>query len=70
MKKSKYNISGWLKDYGSPEIEKSVNNRVKLYSVYGQVYLLPYIKITHNKQLNGSYEFIIGWINKEIVIEI
>jgi plasmid maintenance system killer protein len=34
-----------------------------------QVYLLPYIKITHSIWLNGSYELIIGWWNRELVIE-
>ncbi len=29
MKKSKNNISKWLKEYGSPEIDKLVENEIK-----------------------------------------
>jgi len=43
---------------------------MKIYSVYGQIYLLPYIKITHDKQLNGNRELIIGWLNREIVVSL
>ncbi len=41
---------------------------IQIYTVAYQVYLLPYIKITHDTVLNGSYEIIIGWLNKELVI--
>jgi hypothetical protein len=44
--------------------------KFNIYSVWGQVYLLPYIKLTHNRKLNGDLEFIIGWLNKEIVISL
>lgn len=37
-------------------------------SVYAQVYLLPYLKITHSRHLNGDYEIIFGWLKWEIVI--
>ena len=37
--------------------------------VIGQVYLTPYIKITHTRWLNGKYEFIAGWLNYQISIE-
>jgi len=33
-----------------------------------QTYILPYIKVTHNKWLNGDYELIIGWFNYQFVI--
>ena len=33
-----------------------------------QLYIFPYIKITHSRFLNGNYEFIVGWFNKELVI--
>jgi len=36
--------------------------------VYGQVYIFPFIKITHNKFLNGNYEFIVGWLKWELII--
>jgi len=44
--------------------------KINSYEVMYQMYLLPYIKITHDRFLNGSYELIIGWFNKEIVISI
>ena len=33
-----------------------------------QIYITPYIKVTHNKFLNGNYEFIIGWLKWELVL--
>jgi len=36
--------------------------------VMSQIYVLPYIKITHDKWLNGRYEIIIGWLNRQIFI--
>ena len=44
--------------------------KINSYEVMYQMYLLPYIKITHDRFLNGSYELIIGWFNREIVISI
>lgn len=38
--------------------------------VWGQVYILPFVKLTHTRNLNGDLELIIGWLNKEIVIGI
>ena len=38
--------------------------------VWGQIYLLPYIKITHDRTLNGDLELIIGWLNRELIIGI
>lgn len=43
---------------------------MKIYTVWGQVYLLPYIKITYTRKLNGNLELIIGWLTKELVIVI
>jgi hypothetical protein len=42
--------------------------KISIDQVLGQLYLLPYVKITHTKWLNGSYEFIIGWLNYQLVI--
>ena len=42
--------------------------KISLDQVMYQIYLIPYIKITHNKWLNGRYEFIIGWLNYQVVI--
>ena len=44
--------------------------KIKVATITSQVYLLPYIKITHSRWLNGELELIIGWFNKEIVISI
>ena len=44
--------------------------KIKISNVGYQIYLLPYLKITTNKFLNGRYELIIGWLNKEIIISI
>lgn len=38
--------------------------------VWGQIYLLPYIKITYDRTLNGDLELIIGWLKWEIVFGI
>lgn len=44
--------------------------RIMRYGIYGQVYLLPSIKITHARKLNGYYEIIFGWFNREIAFGI
>jgi hypothetical protein len=44
--------------------------KISINEVWGQVYLLPFIKLTHTRQLNGDLELIIGWLNKELVIGI
>mgnify|MGYP000042647953 FL=1 len=44
--------------------------KIQVYKVEYQIYLIPYIKITHNRFLNGNYEFIIGWFNRELTISI
>lgn len=41
--------------------------KVYLYNILYQIYLLPYVKITHSTFLNGDYELIIGWLNFAIV---
>ena len=44
--------------------------KISINEIWGQVYLLPFIKLTHTRQLNGDIELIIGWLNKELVIGI
>jgi hypothetical protein len=44
--------------------------KIRTYSVLAQVYLLPYVKVTHDRFLNGDIEIIIGWFNKGIVFSI
>jgi hypothetical protein len=44
--------------------------KISINEVWGQVYLLPFIKLTHTRQLNGDLELIIGWLNKELVLNL
>ena len=44
--------------------------KIKVYQVSYQFYLLPYIKVTYNRRLNGYYEFIVGWFNREVTLEL
>ncbi len=41
---------------------------MKIYKIEYQLYILPFIKITHDTILNGKYELIIGWLNLEMAI--
>jgi len=38
--------------------------------VWAQLYILPFVKVTHYKGLNGDYEFIIGWLKWQLAITI
>lgn len=38
------------------------------HSIVGQSYVLPYIKITYDRTLNGEYEFIVGWLSVGITL--
>jgi hypothetical protein len=44
--------------------------KLSINEIWGQVYLLPFIKLTHTRDLNGDLELIIGWLNRELVIGI
>jgi hypothetical protein len=44
--------------------------KLSINEVWGQVYLLPFIKLTHTRQLNGDLELIIGYLKWELVIGI
>lgn len=44
--------------------------KITTYIVMSQIYILPYIKVTYDRVLNGNYELIVGWINREISISI
>lgn len=35
---------------------------------FGQVYILPYVKLTYTRELNDNLEFIIGWLKWEVVL--
>tara|TARA_R110000796_G_scaffold28774_1_gene78402 strand:+ start:761 stop:1183 length:423 start_codon:yes stop_codon:yes gene_type:complete len=43
--------------------ENEGNKRISMYRIFGQFHVLPFIKITYDRTLNGEYEFIFGWIN-------
>jgi hypothetical protein len=37
--------------------------KISIHKIDSQLYLLPFVKVTYDKVLNGSYELIIGWLN-------
>jgi hypothetical protein len=41
---------------------------VEIEHIVSQIYVFPFVKITHDKWLNGNYEISIGWLNKCITI--
>jgi len=43
---------------------------IELITIFGQVYITPFIKITHCRYLNGKYELIIGWLKWELCINL
>jgi hypothetical protein len=44
--------------------------KLELFKVYGQIYILPFIKITHTRDLNGDLELIIGWLKWGLTIRL
>ena len=44
--------------------------RVYISEIVNQAYILPSIKITYSRRLNGNLEFILGWLKYELVITI
>jgi len=44
--------------------------KFSIYSVWGQIYIFPYLKLTYDRTLNGNLELIIGWLNRELVIAV
>lgn len=42
--------------------------KLEFAKIVDQIYVLPYIKLTYTRNLNGNYEFIIGWLNWQISI--
>ena len=44
--------------------------KLRVFNILSQTYITPYIKVTHDRDLNGYLEFIIGWLKWEIVIAI
>ena len=44
--------------------------KVYISEIVDQVYVLPSIKITYSRMLNGNLELILGWLKYELVISI
>lgn len=36
--------------------------KINIYSILGQVYITPFIKVTYDRYLNGNRELIFGWL--------
>jgi hypothetical protein len=43
---------------------------INTFKVWGQIYIIPFVKITHDRTLNGDLELIIGWLNRGISFSI
>jgi hypothetical protein len=43
---------------------------LEIAKICAQIYLLPFIKVTHDKFLNGRYEIIFGWFKWELIIRL
>jgi len=37
--------------------------KIRTHKIAYQFYIIPFVKVTYDKVLNGSYELIIGWFN-------
>ena len=37
--------------------------KISIHKIAYQFQVLPFVKVTYDKVLNGSYELIIGWFN-------
>ncbi len=40
--------------------------KIRIHKISYQIYLLPFVKVTHDKMLNSNYELIIGWLKMGI----
>lgn len=49
---------------------KNMKITIEVVGIWSQIYLTPYLKVTHDKFLNGNYELIIGWLKWELVISV
>jgi len=43
---------------------------INTFKVCDQIYIIPFVKITHDRALNGDLELIIGWLNRGISFSI
>lgn len=37
--------------------------KIETYKIAYQFHIIPFVKVTYDKVLNGYYELIIGWFN-------
>ena len=37
--------------------------KISIHKISSQFYIIPFVKVTYDKVLNGHYELIIGWFN-------
>lgn len=44
--------------------------KLKIATINSQIYILPAIKVTYSRWLNGDLELIIGWLKWELIIAI
>ena len=42
--------------------------KFQIFLIVDQLYIFPFMKLTHNRELNGDLELIIGWLKWEFVI--
>ena len=52
----------WMDNHIENEV-KINKMKISIHKIESQLYLLPFVKVTYDKVLNGSYEFVIGWFN-------
>ena len=38
--------------------------------IWAQLYILPFVKVTHTRVLNSDYELLIGWLKWQLAITI
>jgi hypothetical protein len=62
--KSTYSFDEWLDNVWIPKVSiiKEKRRKLSISSICSQIYLIPTIKITHNKFLNGNYELCFVWL--------
>ena len=51
-------------------IKKLNNMKVFVSEIMDQLYVLPTLKVTYKRSLNGDLELILGWIKYELIISI
>jgi hypothetical protein len=44
--------------------------RISIEYIWAQLYILPFVKVTHTRVLNSDYELLIGWLKWQLAITI